>query len=98
MELINDKRNIRRHLDDAEDKLNEVDKKIETEKKEEEKCDKYISEIRERVKVEELEREKIRNEIKRRRESERDFMEFQEYKGESIHRMTLYCQYPCNFK
>ena len=76
-ELYRDNRQLKRGLDDAEDKF--LRKKVE-ERVEKEKREKFVLELRERVTIEETERERVRRELKRRREDEKEYIQFQEFK------------------
>ena len=55
-------------------------RKIIEDKTEKEKHEKFVLELRERVKIEELERYRVRRDLQKRREEEREYLEFQKFK------------------
>lgn len=75
-ELHCDNRYLKRCLDDAEAKFRYERKRYQ----DKEKHDKFVFEVRERIKIEETERERVRCELKKRREDEKEYLEFQEFK------------------
>ena len=84
-EISIDNRQLRKRLEDAELKIClerrnsacELEDNMAMKKK---KHDTFVMELREKVKIEEMERDRVRRDLKKRREEEREYLEFLKFK------------------